>query len=157
MVYLEYEEQKLKYQQSYKKYDEILTEKEALFAITQPKSVQFDKERVSGGVPSNTFEEYIIQKEQKRIDQRLAEARLLLIERETLLRIKEDELRESKDINDRLYVARVLDRMKMQKMTKFLNYSESHIYRMLGEIYSEIKKMRENERINMLKYQHRSL
>ena len=103
------------------------------------------------------YEQYISKKEEKRIDDRLAEARSLLIERETLLRIKEDELRESKDLNDRLYVARVLDHMKMQKMTKFLNYSESHIYRMLGEIYSEIKKMRENERINMLKYQHRSL
>ena len=157
MVYLEYEEQKLKYQQSHKKYDEILSEKEALFSMTQPKSVQFDKERVSGGDPSNTFEEYIIQKEKKRIDERLAEARSLLIERETLLRIKEDELRESKELDDRLYVARVLDHMKMPKLTRFLNYSESHIYRMLGEIYSEIKKMRENERINMLKYQHRSL
>lgn len=157
MVYLEYEAQKLKFQQTHQKYDEILTEKEALFAMTQPKAVQFDKERVSGGTPSNTFDEYVIRKDQLQIDERLAEAKALLDERERLLSVKESELRASKEIIDRVYVARVLDHMKMQKMVRSLSYSESHIYRLLGEIFREVRKMRENERKNMLLYQCRSL
>ena len=65
-----------------------------------------------------------------------------MFERENLLRLKEAELRESNETLDKLYCCRVLDRMKMQKIIRELNYSESHIYRMLGEIYREIKYLR---------------
>lgn len=145
MIYIEFEEYRIKYWETQRKYDEILTEKELLFSKTQPKSVQFDRERVSGGSADNAFDSYIIQKEQKKIDDRLAEARSIMEDREKLLRLKEDELRHSNEVIDKLYCCRILDRMKIQKITRYLNYSESHIYRMLGEIYRQIKKMRENE------------
>ena len=145
MVYIEFEEYRIKYWETQRKYEEILTEKEMLFAKTQPKSVQFDKERVSGGSADNAFDSYIIQKEQQKIDDRLAEAKSILQERENLLRLKEEELRHSNEVIDRLYCCRILDKMKIQKITRYLNYSEAHIYRMLGEIARQIKKMRENE------------
>ena len=150
MIYIEFEEYRQKYWETQRKYEEILTEKEMLFAKTQPKSVQFDNERVGGGSPNNAFDEYLIQKERKKIDVRLAEAKSIMEERENLLRLKEEELRHSNEVIDKLYCCRVLDKMKMQRITRILNYSESHIYRMLGEIYREVKKMRENESFQVL-------
>jgi hypothetical protein len=150
MVYLEYEEYRMKYWETQRQYEEILTEKEVLFSKTQPKSVQFDKERVSGGSANNAFDEYLIQKERKKIDVRLAEAKSIMEERENLLRLKEEELRHSNEVLDKLYCCRVLDKLKMQKIIRVINYSESHIYRMLGEIFREIKKMRENESFEVL-------
>lgn len=150
MIYIEFEEYRLKYLETQSKYEEILTEKEVLFSKTQPKSVQFDRERVSGGTPDNAFDNYIIQKEQKKIDARLSEAKTIMEERRELLSIKEEELRHSNEVIDRLYCYRVLDRMKMQRITRLLNYSESHIYRMLGEIFKQIKKMRENESFTVI-------
>lgn len=150
MVYIEFEEFRMKYCESQRKYEQILTEKEVLFAKTQPKSIQFDKERVSGGSPDNAFDTYLIQKEQKKIDVRLAEAKSIMEERENLLRLKEEELRHSNEIIDKVYCCRVLDKMKMARITRILNYSESHIYRMLGEIFRTMKKMRENESFQVL-------
>ena len=145
MVYVEFEIYRREYIETQRRYDEIITEKEDLFARTQPKSVQFDSERVAGGTAKNSFDEYLIQKERKKIDLRLEEARSILLERETLLKLKEEELRESEDVLDKLYCCRILDHMKIHRISRLLNYSESHIYRMLGVIYREVKKMRENE------------
>lgn len=142
LIYLDYEEYRIKYLQSQKRYEEVITEKETLFLRTQPKSMQFDKERVAGGTADSAFDAYIIAKEAKNIDSRLDEAKSILLERANLLSLKEAELRESNETLDKLYCCRVLDRMKMQKIIRELNYSESHIYRMLGEIYREIKYLR---------------
>ena len=68
MIYLEYEEYRIKYLQSQHRYEEVITEKENLFLRTQPKSMQFDKERVAGGTADSAFDAYIIAKEAKNID-----------------------------------------------------------------------------------------
>ena len=151
MVYIEYEIFRIKYLDSQMAYDEILTEKEELFAKTQPKSVKFDQERVAGGSPESAFDSYLIEKDRKKIDLRLAEAKAIMEEREDLLHTKEQELRNSNEVIDRLYCLRVLDRQKMARIARTINYSESHIYRLLGEIYRTMKKMRENENFTMLR------
>ena len=69
MLYIEYHEYRDKYIIAQRKYDEVLSEKEHLFARTQPKATQYDKEVVSGGSPSNSFDEYLIAKEKKQIDE----------------------------------------------------------------------------------------
>ena len=71
MLYIEYEEYKNKYNNAREIYDKILSEKEKLFSITQPKVTNYNKELVSGGTPTNLFDEYIIQKEEANIDARL--------------------------------------------------------------------------------------
>lgn len=134
MVYLDYEAFKAKYLETQRSFDAILQEKEELFARTQPNAVRFDKERVSGGKIPNPFEDYMIAKEKKQIDQRLAEAKSILDDRERLLRLKEAELRASKAVIDRVYVLRYIERMRVYKIMRKLNYSERQIYRMLETI-----------------------
>ena len=49
MLYIEYEEYKNKYYEVQKKYNDILNEKEELFAKTQPKATQINGEKTAGG------------------------------------------------------------------------------------------------------------
>lgn len=133
-----YEEYKNKYYETQREYDIILTEKEKLFSITQPSAVKFDKEVVSGGVVDNTFERYLILKEEKKIDQRLEEIKSLLDDRERLLKLKEQELKASTNIHDKIYKYRYIDRLKVYKIAKLVGYSEPQIYRILKIIKREI-------------------
>lgn len=138
MIYTIYEEYKNKYYETQREYDIILTEKEKLFSITQPSAVKFDKEVVSGGVVDNTFERYLILKEEKKIDQRLEEIKSLLDDRERLLKLKEQELKASTNIHDKIYKYRYIDRLKVYKIAKLVGYSEPQIYRILKVIKREI-------------------
>ena len=134
MLYKEYWEYKKKYYDAQKKYDEVLSEKERLFARTQPKATQYDKEVVTGGSPSNTFDEYVIAKENKQIDERLEEAKSILDDRERLLKLKEEELRHSKDWYDIIYVYYYIEKLSIRKIERKIPFSKSDIYRKLETI-----------------------
>ena len=140
MIYVIYEEYKNKYYETQKEYDIILNEKEKLFMITQPSAVKFDKEIVSGGTTDNTFDRYLILKEEKKIDQRLNEIKSILDDRERLLKLKEQELRASTSVQDKIYKYRYLDRLKVFKIAKLVGYSEPQIYRILKTIKYNLKK-----------------
>ena len=150
MLFLDYEEYKDKYLETQRKYDEILSEKEELFARTQPNAVRFDAERVAGGKKEGTFETYLVDKERKRIDERLSEVKSLLEDRERLLALKLDELNASNEIMDKIYRLKHVEKIRVYKIAKMLNYSESQVYRILEQIDKVIQKMRENARKTML-------
>lgn len=138
MIYVIYEEYKNKYYETQKEYNIILNEKEKLFMITQPSAVKFDKEIVSGGTTDNTFDRYLILKEEKKIEQRLNEIKSILDDRERLLKLKEQELRASTSVQDKIYKYRYLDKLKVFKIAKLVGYSEPQIYRILKTIKREI-------------------
>lgn len=139
MVYLSYEAAKKRYLETQKRFEDILSEKERLFSRTQPKATTFDKERVNGGEIRNTFEDYIIEKEKTQIDNRLEESKVIMHDCEWLLKLKEQELRHSKHIHDRIYCLKYLDRIRVYKIARRLNYSERQVYRILREIDSNLK------------------
>ena len=139
MIYEIYEEYKNKYYDTQNEYEKVLTEKEKLFMMTQPSSVKFDKEVVSGGITDNTFEKYLILKEEKKIDQRLEEIKSILDDREKLLKLKEQELRASTSVQDKIYKYRYLDKLKVFKIAKLVGYSEPQIYRILKNIRNNLK------------------
>ena len=137
-LYLQYEDYKAKYLETQKRYDDILSEKEQLFERTQPQGVRYDQERTSGGSPVNKFDEYLISKDKKRIDERLSEVKSLLEDRERLLKLKEKELRSSNDIWDKIYYMRYIDYSKIAKIARTVNYSEMQVYRILHAINDKI-------------------
>lgn len=134
MVYITYEQFLVRYQDTQKLYNEILSEKEALFQQTQPQAIRYDKEKVIGGKAHNLLEEYVERKEEKRIDERLAEVKSLLEDRELLLKLKLDELRGSNYIEDKIYLMRYIERIRVFRIAKILNYSKSQVYRILDQI-----------------------
>lgn len=138
MLYKEYWEYKMKYYDAQKKYDEVLSEKELLFAKTQPKATQYDKEVVSGGTPSNSFDEYIILKEKKQIDERLEEARSILEDRGKLLKLKEKELLSSPDWHDKIFIYKYIHNISVNEIKYKMPYCRSQIYEILKIIRKNI-------------------
>ena len=139
MIYFEYEYLLRKYREAQGRYDEILAEKEEIFERTQPKAIRYDRDKVTGGVPPDKNADYMIQSERKRIDERLQEVKNLLAERKYLLELKERDLRESKDIYDKVYTMRYLDHIRIYKIAGACHYSEAQIYRILHEICENLK------------------
>ena len=134
MVFPEYEKLKMKYKAMQSICDDILREKEKFFTRTQPDAIRYDKINVQGGKKDNGFDNYLVECEKRNIDNRLNEAIKILQARGELLKLKEIELRGSKDIIDIIYVMRHLDHAKVGTIAMALNYSESQIYRILEKI-----------------------
>lgn len=139
MLYVTYEQFKIRYYETQRQYNEILNEKEQLFLKTQPKATKFDKERVNGGVSTNTFDEYLIEKEKKQIDERLEEVKTILEDRKHLLELKKDELKHSTNIQDKIYYYRYIDKMTIEKIGRLVGYSRPQLYRILRTIKNNIK------------------
>lgn len=138
MLYGDYYECQQKYRDAQSVYDGVLEDRELLFERTQPKSTEYDKERLDGGKQSNVFDDYLVQLERKRIDERLEEADRILELRKHLLELKEAELRKSSEPADRVYVLRYLEHCRIHKIASKINYSESQIYRILSTIKADI-------------------
>ena len=130
-MYKEYLVYKKKCETAQKIYDNIVSEKEELFISTQPKAVTYDTEKVAGGTPSNVFDDYLIQQEFKQLDERLNIARSILEDRIRLLKLKEEQLRQSTHPHDKVFVCKCLDNKKVYKIAKEVGYSEVQVYRIL--------------------------
>lgn len=139
MLYIEYEEYKNRYYEVQRKYNDILNEKEELFSKTQPKAINITGDKIFGGKHSNLFDDYLIQKEKKNIDQRLEEVKSILDDRERLVKLKEQELRASKHSHDKIYRCRYLDRLTIEKTARVSNYSRSQVFNILKEIRKNLK------------------
>lgn len=139
MLYVEYLDYKKKYLDAQIIYDEILSEKETLFLMTQPKASQVDTERVSGGKRTNKIDEYISIKDEKKIDLRLEEIRSILNDRENLLKAKEVELRNSKEWLDIIFVYYYIEKLSIRKISKKIPFGTTEIFRKLKKIEKSIK------------------
>ena len=139
MVYPEFENLKESYERMQSVCDSILREKEKYFTKTQPNAVRYDRVGVAGGVHSNGFDEYLDECKEHKIDERLNEAISILQARAELMRLKELDLRASKDINDIVYVMKFLDNAKPSTIAMALSYSESQIYRIIEKIQKRRK------------------
>lgn len=110
MVFIEYEQYKRKYHDTQKKYDELLTKKEGILSRKA------------------------YHRELKAINQRISDIQSLLNERELLFRLKEDELRNSKEPIDKVYYLRNIENMNVRRISKIVHYSETQVYRILNTI-----------------------
>lgn len=138
MLYVEYLDYKKKYLDAQVIYDRILSEKEILFTMTQPKAVQFDKERVSGGTTNNSFDNYLVIKDSRHLDDKLEEIRSILKDREELLRAKEQELKNSKDWLDIIFVYYYIEKLSIRKISKKIPFGTTEIFRKLKKIEKNI-------------------
>jgi hypothetical protein len=145
MLYVDYLQAKVKYEDALIAVSEILDEKTVIFQRTQPKSPIMDSERVDGGTPLNKSEEYVVEMEQKRIEERLETAKSIMMDRKVLLDHKLADLKQSKNIYDRIYRHKWLDGMRVGEIGMIMHYSEAQVYRLIKIIEKNIN-MIENER-----------
>lgn len=132
MMYQEHYNAYLKYVICKTKYIEAIDRKELFFDKTQPKAVNPDSVRVSGGTQTNSFENYIIATEN--IDEQINELKAILDERYNVLMRAEQELRNSRDWNDRIYVYKYLDKLTIKQIERKVPYSRRQLYRILDRI-----------------------
>lgn len=137
MLYIEYERLKKQYYETQKHFQKVLDKKEMLFQRTQPHSVAYDHDRVSGGAFRNSFDSYII--EMDKIREELDTAESILYQRLQLIKAKEAELRLSKNVEDIIYCLRFLERLKISEIAIKTCYSESSIHRFVRIIKDNIK------------------
>lgn len=146
MLYLDYEREWQLYQIDHQRCENIITEMERLFDRTQPKGVQFDKEKVQVSHTGDQFAEYLIEKERKSLDHRLEMAQAIMAKRKRLLESREEQLRASKALYDRIYCMRFLDHMKVSEIAIKVSYSESQVYRIMERIIETAEHARKCER-----------
>ena len=149
--YLIHRKYYIAYLTAQKRFEAILNEQERILQKVHPKSSLAEHEREflatvnlpASGQAVNKAEEYAIEMEQKKIRERLKDARELLQEREYLLSLKEKELRKSRDIYDRVYVYKWIDNTKTDTIIKETGYSRSQIYSIIRHLTNQIERSEE--------------
>lgn len=132
MIYEEYEAMRSKIKKLEEELFKLNNKKEELFDMTQPKSSQFDKELVDGKNPKNAMEEYVIQKEY--LTERINQLNELLDDRYPALYRKREELKLSKNLYDRIYYYRFIERLSVFKIGILIGYSKEQTYRYLRKM-----------------------
>ena len=132
MIYEEYEAIWFKIRKIEKELFELINKRDDLFSKTQPKSSQFDKEIVDGKNPVNTMEEYVIQKEY--FNERIEQLNQTLDDRYQILNRKREELKRSKNLYDRIYYLRFIERLGVYRISVMIGYSKEQTYRYLRKM-----------------------
>lgn len=140
MLYLEYAEIQASVKKLEEERNKIRGESIQLFERTQPKSVDYKKERVKSQPTINSNDSYVIALERRRINERAKECKDMLNDAKSDLKAKESELRASNNRYDRVYCKIYLDCCKVGAISKELNYSRSQVNRMLKEIRANIRR-----------------
>lgn len=136
-IFVSYELLRQKYSEIQQTLTDTITEKEKLFSKTQPKSPNWDKMSFSGD--SNKFDSYLIAKEKAKIDERIEEIQQILEERRNLLKIRERDLYESKDLFDKAYRMKYLETKSVPELVRKLHTSRTQVYRILKFIKKQIE------------------
>lgn len=131
MVYPEYEKTKSRFYEAQRQFAQLLLEKDRIYANALPSGIRYDKDVVQV-TPSNPLERYAIDLEN--IEKKIAQVRDAVKDWEILLSVKERELRESKDISDRIYTMRYLEKMSVGKIAYLISYSKRQVFRILKKI-----------------------
>lgn len=137
MIYEEYEDIWNKIRKKEKELFELINKRDELFIKTQPKSSNFDKEKVDSKSTRNMMEEYVIQKEY--YNERIMQLNIALDDIYQVLKRKRDELRQSKNVYDRIYYYFCIERLTIYKISNLTNYSQSQVYRKLKKMGVKVK------------------
>ena len=127
MIYIDYVILRQSYEQSDRRLRDLQDKKEEAFTRTLPNSIRYDLVRVMHS-PSliSPLDEYVSEVEE--LDRKLKEAWKILWERYNMLMLKEQELRQSKDVDDRIFVMYYLERFKVLRIGSKVGYSKEAVY-----------------------------
>lgn len=92
---------------------------------------------------NDKFDNYLIALEKSGIDKRIEEAQILFELWDKRCKDTEVELRQSRTVNDQIYLRRYIEGKGVKRIARELHYSRSQVYR-------TIQKMRQNATIAML-------
>lgn len=137
MIYEEYETIWSKIRKIERELFALINKRDELFSQTQPKSSSMDKELVDGKNPKNMMEEYIIQKEY--YNEKIEQLNQTLDDWYQALRRKREELKLSKDIYDRIYYFRLIERLSPEKIAYLIPCDRATVYRYMQNMCKNVK------------------
>ena len=143
--YTDYESYLSRYEYIQVKFVRVLLEKEKLLTRTLPSAIRYDKDKVQNTIDDNPLEDYVISVEEKELDVKIARLRRHLDDWRVLMDVKEQELRKSQVLIDRVYVMKYLDGLSVNKICRILHYEKTRIYELLTEIAKNGKKRKKTE------------
>lgn len=143
--YTDYESYLVRYERIQVQFVRVLLEKEKLLTRTLPSAIRYDKDKVQNTIDDNPLEDYIISVEEKELDVKIARLRRHLDDWRVLMDVKEQELRKSQVLIDRVYVMKYLDGLSVNKICRILHYEKTRIYELLTEIAKNGKKRKKTE------------
>ena len=147
-IYLEYAIAEHQLNDIESKYDRVLQEKQDLWEMTQGTTIDLSTDRVDGGESPNKFDQYVILLQEKRIDERLAECYHIIEDRKMYLLIKEEKLRKSKGLWDKIYTMQHLDRKSVENISRYLHYDRSWVYKIIQQMQENIKQATKSDKIH---------
>lgn len=140
MIYEEYEAIRKRISKKEEKLFKLMEKRDNLFAMTQPKSSQFDDEIVDGKNPVNTIEEFVMKDEEQQLSVRIDQLNHLLDDWYQALKRKREELKLSKNTYDRIYYYRFIEKLSIEKIAKMIFMSRSRTYDYYDNICQRLKK-----------------
>lgn len=118
--------------------EKLLDKKARIFGMTQPQASDVTKEMFPSAMSSNDkFLLYTIKTEE--LDKQITNKKNELGVKKYQMKLKLIDLRESKDILNRIYVYKYVDKKKVGKFYRLINYSRAQVYRKLDEIEEKLK------------------
>lgn len=136
MLYVDYEKMWEVIRKQEKEYFDLINDRDELFTKTQPKATTFDKELVDSSHNSNMLETYVIKEEQ--ITTRINQLNKSIDDRYQALNRKREELRLSKNIYDRIYYLKYVERLSIYKIAALVGYERTSVWRHLKKIEKSI-------------------
>lgn len=122
MVYVDYVILKQSYDEAFWRLKELLDKKEEAFTRTLPSAIRYDSQKVMhSNQDISPLDGYVIDIE--RIEQQIRQARIAVAERGEMLELKGKELKTSKDIDDKIFYMRFVEKQKVEQIARKLHYS----------------------------------
>lgn len=144
--YIDYENYLVRYERIQRAFIGVLLEKEKLLTRTLPCAIRYDKDKVQNTIDDNPLEDYIISVEENELDVKIERLRRHLDDWRVLMDVKEQELRKSQVLIDRVYVMKHLDGLSVNKICRILHYEKTRIYELLTEIAKNGKERKKTEK-----------
>ncbi len=142
MKYIDYYKQLKSYTEKMQELSDLIDRKEELFSRTQPGGTDFNKDHVQGHEERlSAMEAYVIKMEMEEIDKKIIELKPIIVDRYFLLKQIEKDLRDSKEIDDKIYVLHFIDKYSYRKISKIVHYSKSNVGNIIEKITLNLKKI----------------
>ena len=136
-LFIEYELLKRECKLAKREYDKALEKKAEYYYSVLPGASDTSKELIKTECTNDKFLNYTIRIQE--IDSEIDVRKNLYGNLSYRLKLKEIELRNSKELLDKIYTYRYLDRYKVNKIARLVEYSRAQLYRKLDEIDKKVK------------------
>lgn len=113
---------------------ELLERDDELFQRTQPGAIRYDQDKVQSSGGEDKLLAYVAQRQAEHLDDRIRIARLHVTEWEEYRMRSLQELRRSRNPEDRVYVLRMVDGLSVRKVARLVGYDKRHVYRILKKM-----------------------